>query len=159
MRIEYTLEPDRRMTRRANLLFYRRRIMVTRSIGVIFFLLGLFTTGLLSPVQPVGVILIVGGVVIFFELDVVYWYRARREHSAPTRQVHVVLDDECIQSEDGVSTSNVRWQAIDRVVENKDFWIIARGTSMIKYIPKAQLAPQQRAEFAEFLQRRPAMAS
>jgi hypothetical protein len=133
-------------------------MIAARSIGVTCFLLGLYIVGF-WPVawSAIGIVLIAGGVAVFFDLDVVFWYRTRRKRPVHPGQVHVVLDDEGIHTAGDFSASDVRWQAIDRVIENKELWIIAMGTSVIKYIPKARLAPQQRAELADFLRRSPAI--
>lgn len=152
MHIEYAEQPDLRTARRAHRLFMRRRFLFVLLYGGIIFLLGLYVLVFFpTTLAAFGVVGIAAGVVVFFELELVVRFRVSKHRDSLLRPARTVLDDEGVHTVTDVSSADLRWPAVSRIIENSEFWILRHDTGIGKIVPKAALTPQQRAQLAGFL--------
>lgn len=152
LHIEYTVTPGMRLARQGMRLRKRRVAVVLRCVGALIFLYGVF---LLSQAPPAwrgfSLVLTVGGVLVLVELDLLLWLRVRRHRDALLRESHVVIDDDAIRQTTSVSNEETRWDAVERVMENKKLWLLVCGINQSQLVPKASLTTEQQREFAAFL--------
>jgi hypothetical protein len=161
MRIEYTFRPDLRVLRRAAILRFRRRRIAFRAGGFVVFVFGVILTlaAQHEAVAPVlGPVLIALGLILCVEIDVIVLIGARRGQES-LRETRTVLDADGVHSASDVAKSDVRWDAITRVLENDEFWLFADRARVLKVVPKEALTPVQRSSLAAFLSSRAAPES
>lgn len=150
---------DAQQLRRTIRFLVRNQLMLIRILGGVLALLGLLLV-VLEPSETFGYAAVVGGLVLVLAIGPILVTIGMRMQAAAIKQAfRLTLNDEWLQISYPLAESRLWWAGLGRAVETPDAWYVMFGKAQAVVVPKGVMAPQQQAEFADFVARlRPAPA-
>jgi hypothetical protein len=87
------------------------------------------------------------------------WLAVWRVREAVVVDIEVEVTDQGISRRTATSQVQARWEMIRKVIEARDYWIFVIDRVHVVTLYKSVLTPDQHAEMAAFLTRRPWQAT